>query len=238
MNRNRKPRSFYGSGLKRFVLASVLSFGALLAGEALSAQQIEMADHDLEIGGRPVEIAFDVDEYTNASGTEIVRSESDFHTIADVPIDALAMVFLNHDRTGEYLPNLHEYEWMPLPGSQGNVVIELQRIGVRFMGIDATYQIRQRSEAIDLRHERPRQFVLEYEMIESLDGKFESSAGTFLLEEMLVAGRPVTYLRQHNVTEFRDPFRGFAGILRAFAPGGTRRLFRAMIDEAERYVEP
>jgi|GEM_PF-6639418 len=201
----------------------------------LAAQQIEMADHDLQVGGRPTKITFDVLEYTDSSGTQIARSVSDFHAIADLPIDAMAMVFLNHARTGEYLPNLHEYEWSPMPGVDGDVIVEIQRIGVRFMGIDATYQIRQRSESIDLRDRRPRQFVLEYEMLESLDGKLESSRGTFLLEEMYIDGRPVTYLRQHNTTEFRDPFRGFAGILRAFAPGGTRRLFRAMIDEAERY---
>lgn len=218
----------------------VFEIGALVATLALStplaAQQIEMADHDLQIGARPTQLAFEVSEYTHAGGTTIVRSDSDYHAITNVPIDALAMVFLNHDRTGAYLPNLHEYEWAPLPGAEENVVIEMQRIGVRFMGIDATYQIRQRSEATDLRDERPRRFILEYEMIESLDDKLESSRGTFLLEEMVIDGRPATYMRQRNSTEFRDPFRGFAAVLRAFAPGGTRRLFRAMIEEAERYT--
>ncbi|MCG8481128.1 MAG: hypothetical protein MI724_18685 [Spirochaetales bacterium] len=166
-----------------------------------------------------------------------MRSDTDYHVIADVPLDAMAMVFLNRDRIADYMPSLHEYAWTPVAAEPGDVVIEVQRIGVRFMGIDATYHIRQRSEVIDLRSEEPRRFVVEYEMIESLDDKLASSGGVFLLEEVEVDGRSVTYMRQRNTTEFRDPFRGFPRILRAFAPGGTRRLFRAMINEAERYIE-
>ena len=218
----------------RFLIAFALSLAIV---PSLFAEQLAMADHDLEIGGRPKQLAFEVTRYTDEAGHEIVRSDSDYHVIADLPIDALALVFLNRDRTVEYLTNLHEYEWTSITSGTDDAVIEVQRIGVRFMGIDATYLIRQRSVAIDLRSEEPRRFVVEYEMIDSIDDKLESSRGTFLLEEMTLDGRNVTYLRQRNTTEFRDPFRGFAGILRAFAPGGTRRLFRAMINEAERYTD-
>ncbi len=212
-------------------------FCTLAIASPIYAREIAVAHNDLEVGRRATQLAFEVTTHADSAGETIVRSDTDYHLIADLPIDALAMVFLNRDRIAEYMPNLHEYEWTPVTSEPGNVVIEVQRIGVRFMGIDATYHIRQRSEAIDLRLQEPRRFILEYEMIESLDGKLTSSRGAFFMEEMEVDGRSVTYMRQRNTTEFRDPFRGFPRILRAFAPGGTRRLFRAMIDEAEHYAD-
>ena len=217
-----------------------LSIGLLFViGVAPPSLATEMAvvDNDLEVGRRAVPLAFELTTTTNDAGESIVRSDTDYHVVADVPIDAMAMVFLNRDRIADYMPNLHEYEWTPVTTETGDVVVEVQRIGVRFMGIDATYHIRQRSEVIDLRMQEPRRFIVEYEMTDSLDGKLASSRGTFFLEETEVDGRFVTYMRQRNATEFRDPFPGFSRILRAFAPGGTRRLFRSMIDEAERYTD-
>ncbi len=215
---------------------AVLAVCLWAIGVTLSAQQLEMADSELRVGARAQELSFVVSEYEDA-GSRIVRSETDYHSLAEVPIDALAAVFLTRDRIAAYLPNLHEYSWSVAPGGDENVVIEIQRIGVRFMGIDATYVIHQRSEVVDLRHENPRRFLLTYEMIDSPDGNLASSGGSFLLEEVRTENGRQTYIRQQNTTEFRDPFVGFPGLLRAFAPVGTRRLFRAMIAEAERYVD-
>jgi len=187
------------------------------------------------MGKRPTVIDFTVSEYQK-DDIEIVRSDLDIHQVVGVPIEAFAQVFTNRDRTGEYMPNLDHYEWTPLPDEPGDVVMEIQRVGIKFMGIDARVAIRQRSEAIDRMDEEPRTFVLEYRMVESLDGKLYSSGGTFYLEEIEVNGRRATYIRQENTTEFKSPFFGFPGVLRAFAPIGTRRLYRAMAEEAERYV--
>lgn len=207
------------------------------AAASLQARDLTVVYSDLSVGRRATQLAFEITTHTGADGETIVRSDTDYYAIVDLPLDAMAMVFLNRDRIAEYMPNLHAYEWTPVTEAEGDVVIEVQRIGVRFMGIDATYHIRQRSEAIDLRLQDTPRFIIEYEMIESLDRKLASSRGAFLLEELEIDGRRVTYMRQRNTTEFLDPFRGFTGILRAFAPGGTRRLFRAMIDEAERYTD-
>ncbi len=206
---------------------------ASLAGHR--AYAIERARDLPRIGKRPTVIDFTVSEY-EIDGLPIVRSDLDVHLVADVPIEAFARVFTNRDRTGEYMPNLDSYEYTPLLDQPGDVVMEIQRAGVRFMGIDATIALRQRSEAFDMLDESPPTFRLEYRMVESLDGKLYSSGGVFLLEEVRVSGRRATYIRQENTTEFKNPFFGFPGILRAFAPIGTRRLYRAMVEEAHRYV--
>lgn len=220
------------------VILAVSIFIAVSVPNAIRAQEsdfdpstIDRVNHTFEELNNLVEIHLDVSRY-HADGTKIVRSESDFHMITDVPLDALVETMTDRERQAEILPRVQEYEWRPVPGTNGDVVIETQTVGIRFMGFDATYHLRQRSEFEDRRDTTPAEALLRYEMIESLDGKLESSAGIYLLRETEWEGQTVTYIRQKNVTEIRDTFFGLRGILRSFTPSDTEKLFDAMIDDA------
>lgn len=197
----------------------------------VTAQEIAPVSHEFDAIGELVEISLDVSDYRH-EGTKIVRSESDYHILTDVAVDQLFATFTDRNRQAEIIPRVLEYDAEPVPGSDGYVVIEHQVVGIRFMGFDATYDLEQRSEVIDRRDYRPPEFVIRYRMVESLDGKLESSSGAFLVRESRFDGRPVTYIRQRNITEIRDTFFGLKAILRRFTPSDTEQLMAALIADA------
>lgn len=166
-------------------------------------------------------------------------SRFDIHLIADVPINYLVAVFRDHDNYIGTLPRLLDYEWELLE-EVGNtrVIRERQVLGVTFMGFEAGYDFRQISTSTFNTATTPRTFTLHYRMEESLDGKLDSSEGTYYLEEVTLHGRPMTYIRQLNRTVIQEVFIGLPVVLRHFAPVGTRRIFEALVAAAQQRMPP
>lgn len=194
-------------------------------------RQIERREHTFREINDLVEIETEVSEYRD-DGTKVIESFSDFHILTDVPLDAIIDTVTDRDVQEEIVPRVQEYEWEPIPGSGGNAVMEEQVVGIRFMGFDATYHLRQRSELIDNRDDTPRTAVLHYRMVESLDDKLAASEGAYLFQEIRRDGRRYTYIRQQNVTGIKDTFFGLKTILRRFTRSDTEKLFEAIIEAA------
>jgi hypothetical protein len=221
-----------------FFIIMLFSLGPL---SQLATQQIVPLVSELDEPGTLESIETEISEYRHHDGTKIVRSTSDFHILTDVGIDELYDTFADRDAQADILPRVLEYHWEPLPALESehtDAILETQLVGVQFMGFDGTYRLRNKSELIDRRDRTPQRVLLRYEMIESLDGKLESSSGMYLLEETTLEGDTYTYIRQRNITEFRDTFFGLKAVLRGFTPRDTRRMFEAIIEEARTRQAP
>lgn len=223
--------------MQRIVLSSAATL-LILFSASLHADEFRIDSIDRDIGNieernELVKNHLSVTDYRRR-GTKIIRSESDFHMVTDVSLDDLIATMTDRERQAEILPRVQEYTWQPAPNGEENVIIETQLVGIQFMGVDATYHLRQRSEMIDRREGQPREVQIRYEMLNSLDGKLESSAGAFLIQEIEWEGQKATYIRQKNVTEIRDTFLGMQGIIRLFATRDSKKLFEAMIEDARR----
>ncbi len=216
-----------------FLATLILTASTLPVGAQVMTGDIEIRriDYPFDDINEIAEIETEVSE-VNRGGVDVVRSFSDFHILTDVSLDALVETISDRDAQQEIVPRVQEYEWEPIPGSDGNAVLEEQVVGIRFMGFDATYHLRQRSELIDLRDETPRRVFLHYHMVESLDDKLASSEGVYLFQEVNREGHRYTYMRQQNITGIKDTFFGLKTILRRFTRRDTERLFEAIIAAA------
>lgn len=207
----------------------------LVSAPFVNSQPVESLVMEIDKPERMEAIETEVTEYTDQDGTKIIQSASDFHILTDVGIDKLYDTFADRDAQTDILPRVREYQWEPLNSPESehvDAVLETQVVGIQFMGFDGTYRLRNKSELIDRRDKTPRRVLLRYEMVESLDGKLESSSGVYLLEETSVGGENYTYMRHQNTIEFRDTFLGLKTILRRFAPRDTERMFNAIIEAA------
>jgi hypothetical protein len=219
---------------KSVIFILLCTFSTLLFGQEFSEYRFQIASgtNVKNLVDTAREVEFFIDNFKSSEGKKIVISHSDFHVVFDIPIEYIIMVFEDQDRQVEIVPRLMEYEYKILSEGPPLLLEQTQLIGIDFMGVSATYYNLLLTEMGERNSNTKKSYGIRWTLIDSLDDKLKANDGSWYVEEVIVDGRRMTYIRNLNISQIQDTFFGLEFTLKSFAPSDTKKMFDAIKKDA------
>ena len=181
--------------------------------------------------GKPALISMTAEKFKDpATGERRIVGYGDAHGVFDVPMaDVLAVL---NDPAGavSYSPRLLEAR---IEKAEGARVVMYQDIGIVFLGIKVSYRFRAEQVRDDLSSTAVGYRV---RLLERLDGNFYEAYTSWYLEEVVVDGRTLVYIRNYTRPGLRKPPLGTEFIIKNFTPGELKSTIERVVKEARRRV--
>ena len=180
----------------------------------------------------PQVVSFTVDTAPPEPAT--TATIGDLHAVFALPLAALRDVVTDYNAYPQFVPRV---TFSRAERISDNPSVYHQRLTlsfrVLFFGSDYDYHL----QVVEPSPPSADEFIMYYQMTESLDGQLSGVAGSWYLRAITIDGRAHTYARYFNRIDFAQDQFGLRLALRNLGANDMRSAMLAFAREAERRVE-
>jgi hypothetical protein len=187
---------------------------------------------DLEaLAGKTVTLGMKTMSYTDpATGKHMLRGYGEAHALCDVPMAALEESIWDFVGQKKIFPKLLDVKVEELEADRAKVY---QRLGISVLGIGVGYKMR---IEVCRDHLSPSAIGTRSRLLECPDGNMFESYSSWYLQEVVVNGKTMTYMRLFSSPGISDPFPGTATIVQQLTPGELRNSIDTTVSDARRRI--
>jgi hypothetical protein len=163
-----------------------------------------------------------------ASGERRMAGYVDIHAVYDIGIEYLISAVVDFTGYPDYAPRIFSAR---IAEAVGDRYLLQYTVGISFLGFRVAYETVE--ETIVTRYDDG-SLLTQSRLIDSPDGNLFEHYMSMYLREVVVKGKPMTYIRYYNRPGLRKPFPGMLAVAKAFTPGESRHQLNALAKEAAR----
>lgn len=176
-------------------------------------------------------VKFSSEEY-DQDGKLYLYAESDYHAVADLPLQAMADKLSNYEDTDQIFSRIVETRDL----SPGLAVTELHTQKVhnrtKYLGIGLEWKYT--NEISVLKYDE-NEFIMHWVLTDCEEGNFAGHEGFWYLKKLEPAdGSPRTYVRMKSDSLFTDPLPLQRKAMHMFTDAETRKVFKELFNAAGR----